>query len=111
MSNQDLFPTKRLLNQRIREIRQKLMSQINLQQHQQEQQREEREERERRRKKENAHCESSILAPLELFDHLSLGRISSSNHRSSSRSTDVRQAERKRKRKRRRRRRKKRFPQ
>ncbi|CAF1443639.1 unnamed protein product [Adineta steineri] len=37
LENQDLFPKKRLLNQRIREIRQKLMSHVNhQQQHQQE---------------------------------------------------------------------------
>jgi hypothetical protein len=32
IENQELFPTKRLLNQRIREIRQKLMSNLNQQQ-------------------------------------------------------------------------------
>jgi len=32
ITNQELFPTKRLLNQRIREIRQKLMGQLNQQQ-------------------------------------------------------------------------------
>ena len=32
MANEDLFPNKRSLNQRIREIRQKLMSQLNQQQ-------------------------------------------------------------------------------
>lgn len=34
MANEDLFPNKRLLNQRIREIRQKLMSHLNQQQQQ-----------------------------------------------------------------------------
>jgi len=57
MSNQDLFPTKRLLNQRIREIRQKLMSQIHHQQHQQDQQRGEH-EREREREQLNT-CRDS----------------------------------------------------
>ncbi|CAF1133165.1 unnamed protein product [Adineta steineri] len=37
LENQDLFPKKRLLNQRIREIRQKLMSHVNHQQQQQQQ--------------------------------------------------------------------------
>ena len=32
LANQDLFPKKRLLNQRIREIRQRLMSHMNQQQ-------------------------------------------------------------------------------
>jgi len=36
MENEELFPTKRLLNQRIREIRQKLMSHLNQQQIQRE---------------------------------------------------------------------------
>lgn len=35
MANEELFPNKRLLNQRIREIRQKLMSHLNQQQQQQ----------------------------------------------------------------------------
>ena len=32
LANEELFPNKRLLNQRIREIRQKLMTQLNQQQ-------------------------------------------------------------------------------
>jgi hypothetical protein len=37
-ANEDLFPKRRLLNQRIREIRQKLMSHFNQQQQQQQRQ-------------------------------------------------------------------------